>query len=142
MSKNKRNDDFADWQVHFTDPGMHGKTHITIRASGLAVRDGWAHLEDTKGNPLLALPAERVAFVKRLEPGEADGLRVREEPTALETRGGYRGGSPASEVAPPSPVPSGTMAAPPGRAADPGPIETGPVAEKTPPRTRSSRRGK
>jgi hypothetical protein len=139
MSKNKKNDDFADWQVHFQPSGGTTWHSPVIRASAVSARDGWLWLEDASGASLFAAPHAAVLYVKRLEPG-TDRPVVAPHELALPAPFW-----PVNLVEPdlpqPDPVPAG--AADEKAAEDPGPIETGPAARKADtPRPRSSRRGK
>lgn len=147
MPKKAKTPEFSDWHVALGDGSF--SESLVARASSLMVIEGSYVLRDTYGGILFAAPAAAVRYIRRLEPG-LDVPAVNEKPKAAaapETRGGYRGGSPASEVAPPRPLPSGSMLAPalePDSAAaekavpdDPGPVE---VAK--PQRSRSAKRGR
>jgi hypothetical protein len=99
----------ADWHVRLGDASF--TESLTIRATSATVIDGAVYLRDIRGGILFTAPLNVVRYVRRAEPGgDLSGEHV---PAAPQTRGGYRGGSPASEVAPPSRVPSGTLAASP-----------------------------
>jgi hypothetical protein len=111
MPKNPKTPPLADWRVSFTDLAI--SLPQVVRASTMHTDGGWLHLRDTHGGILFACPAQHVAHVRRMEPGEVTGVSEKETAPAPGTRGGYRGGLPASEVAPPSRVPSGSMLPPP-----------------------------
>lgn len=69
MPKTPKTPPLSDWRVQFSDPGSAGRPAVTVRATSLRTPPGWVFLDDADGNHLLAVREERVAYVKRLEPG-------------------------------------------------------------------------